>query len=110
MGNLPADLVTRIRGKLLAFWIGEHAEAEARRLLTEAADYIEDILTKDRLKTREINILTPENKSLRAALVSIVDSYDRYRGRGGCPAPNEYQNMVDTINAARRALDVGEKL
>jgi hypothetical protein len=38
---MTADLVTQIRGKLLSFWIGEHAETEARDLLSKAADEIE---------------------------------------------------------------------
>jgi hypothetical protein len=40
---LTAELVSRIRGKLLSFWIGERAEVEARQLLTEAADEIEHL-------------------------------------------------------------------
>jgi hypothetical protein len=63
--------------------------------------YVEDILTKDRLKTREINILTPDNRKLRAALE---------------PARNWFSSVEDTHrtqvaidkfrDAARSALDV----
>jgi hypothetical protein len=42
-------------------------EAQIERLNA----YIEDILTKDRIKTREINILVPENRKLREKLERI---------------------------------------
>lgn len=35
-------------------------------------------------------------------LERILNAYDTYRGKGGTPAPNEYQNVVNAINAIRR--------
>jgi hypothetical protein len=38
------------------------------------------------------------------ALALIVRAYDRYRGRGVTPAPGEYQNLVEAIDAARSIM------
>lgn len=35
----------------------------------------------------------------------IIAAYDAYRGRGVSPAPNEYQNLVAAIEAARGAVE-----
>ena len=49
--------------------------------LAEMQVYVEDILTKDRLKTREINILTAENRELR-------------KGRSTCKHPPEARDIT----------------
>lgn len=49
-------------------WAADRLVDEIERLKA----YIEDILTKDRLKTREINILTPENRKLRATMRNVA--------------------------------------
>jgi hypothetical protein len=87
--NLPALLraaerrvnahVFRTGGDDTLASIPANLDRDVDLLLMEAANeieqlraYIEDILTKDRLKTREINLLTPENKRLRMALDCLL--------------------------------------
>jgi hypothetical protein len=55
-----------------------------------------------------LHVETPRDAG--AALKRIVDAYDVYRGRGVSPAPNEYQGLVDAINAARPALKTSARL
>jgi hypothetical protein len=118
---VSADLVSQIRGKLLSFWIGEHAEVEARDLLSKAADemvqlgvYVEDILTKDRLKTREINILTAENRELlgeierlRNLLAKIGVAYCNTHGtewQEGCRGCSEAERLTDDVPAEPKCI------
>lgn len=71
------------------------------KVMHEAATYIEDILTKDRLKTREINILTQENRRLRAALEPARDWFS------SVDDTRVTQRAIDRMrDAARSALDV----
>lgn len=48
-----------------------------------------------------IDAQAAENTRLRAALKRITETYDAYRRRGVNPAPAEYADLVDAIEAAR---------
>jgi hypothetical protein len=58
----------------------------------EVADELRDALAALRTRTEV------QAKLLEA----IISAYDGYRGKGVMPAAEEYQRMVQAINAARR--------
>jgi hypothetical protein len=60
-----------------------------------------DIIAEQEVRwEREHGYYTEAAKAYEA-LARIVRAYDRYRGRGVIPAPDEYQTMVQAINDAR---------
>ena len=81
-------------------------------------DLVSQVIIKHELAALEImHELKAENVKLRAAveqaraaLTKITTTYDAYRRRGVAPAPVEYADLVDAIEAntsrdALRALD-----
>src|SRR4051812_36558655 len=105
-------MTTEQRNALITEILGKRCEPPHPRCMTCVAwamvdeierlgTYVEDILTKDRLKTREINLLTPENRKLRAALEPARNWFSSVEDTRGTQA------AIDKFrDAARSALDV----
>jgi hypothetical protein len=109
---LPAELVAQLRlvRPKAKYEYAKDQHLMIGKVMREAADeierlnaYVEDILTKDRLKTREINILTPENRKLREALECLLPGLIldlRYAGDD-----DDRDAMRSRIDTVQQALD-----
>jgi hypothetical protein len=74
---------------------------EQREALLSPVSPEADIIAEQEVRwEREHGYYTEAAKAYEA-LARIVRAYDRYRGRGVIPAPDEYQTMVQAINDAR---------